>query len=80
MGSICLTHGTESPLEKAEDRQEEQNLPDDSTIESASRSGTSKNIANEDDSKSPNALDAPVMPFIFIESLVFRLHNFTELA
>ncbi|KAK9986781.1 hypothetical protein SO802_031732 [Lithocarpus litseifolius] len=44
---------------KVEEQQQQQNLPDDSTIDSSTGSGLGKNLMNDDDLKTSNALDTP---------------------
>lgn len=47
-------------LIKAEDQQQQQNVSDDSTVESAPSSGPGKNLMNEDDLKTSYAMDTSV--------------------
>ncbi|XP_030924219.1 general negative regulator of transcription subunit 3 isoform X2 [Quercus lobata] len=44
---------------KVEEQQQQQNLPDDSTIDSTTGSGLGKNLMNDDDLKTSHAIDAP---------------------
>ncbi|KAG2686303.1 hypothetical protein I3843_09G000800 [Carya illinoinensis] len=44
---------------KVEEQQQQQNLPDDSTIDTTTGSGLGKNLMNEDDLKASYALDTP---------------------
>ncbi|KAI4348439.1 hypothetical protein L6164_009163 [Bauhinia variegata] len=44
---------------KVEEQQQQQNLPDDSATESTASTGLGKNLINEDDLKSPYAVDSP---------------------
>lgn len=45
---------------KVEEQQQQQNLPDDSTIDSTTGSGLGKNLMNDDDLKTSHAIDTPV--------------------
>nr|XP_023929209.1 general negative regulator of transcription subunit 3 isoform X3 [Quercus suber]POE89682.1 isoform 2 of ccr4-not transcription complex subunit 3 [Quercus suber] len=44
---------------KVEEQQQQQNLPDDSTIDSTTGSGLGKNLMNDDDLKTSHAIDTP---------------------
>lgn len=55
----------EAVHEKADEQQQEQNVPDDSTAELGPKPGAGKNPITEDDLKSPNSLDTPVSPLKF---------------
>ncbi|KAM6546896.1 hypothetical protein CsatB_027632 [Cannabis sativa] len=60
--SVLVSSGTkESELGHAKvDEQQQQNLPDDSAVDStAASSGIAKNLMNEDDMKAPYAIDSP---------------------
>ncbi|XP_065852081.1 uncharacterized protein [Euphorbia lathyris] len=50
---------TDFGLAKVEEPQQSQNLPDNSTPESAATSGLAKNLGNEDELKAPYAMDTP---------------------
>lgn len=45
---------------KVEEQQQQQNLPDDSTVDSTTGSGLGKNLMNEDDLKASYTIDSPV--------------------
>jgi CCR4-NOT transcription complex subunit 3 len=45
---------------KVEEQQPQQNLPDDSIVDSTSGSGLGKNLMNEEDLKASYAIDSPV--------------------
>ncbi|WCJ43651.1 transcription regulator NOT2/NOT3/NOT5 family protein [Euphorbia peplus] len=60
--SIATSTGpkdTDFGLAKADELQQSQNIPDDSTAESAATSGLAKNLVNEDELKAPYAMDTP---------------------
>lgn len=60
---IC---NAEAMHEKDEKKMEEQNTPEDSTAEMASRSGVGKTSANEDELKALHLIDAPVSYYIAV--------------
>lgn len=45
---------------KVEEQQQQQNLPDESIIDSTTGSGLGKNLMNDDDLKTSHAIDTPV--------------------
>lgn len=45
---------------KVEEQQQQQNLPDESTVESVPGPGLGKNVMNEDDLKVSYAMESPV--------------------
>lgn len=55
---VMSTAAKDADISKVEEQQP-QNLPDDSTAESVSTSGLSKNLVNEDELKTPYTMDTP---------------------
>lgn len=59
---------------KVEEPQPPQNLPEESTPESASSPGLSKNLIHEDDLKAPYAIDSSVCSLTLIRCILFCLY------
>lgn len=59
-GKYFFVHDADVGHAKVEEQQQQQNLPDDSTVESTTGSGLGKSLMNEDDLKASYAVDTPV--------------------